>query len=129
MTDLFQLADEPPPNQPGPDANECHCQPGDTQYLLAIEEGQAVLLHAACGKKPSALGEWRDLVDMNPIPVTVEWESECDGSEWHGDHRCDCNSWAQVTATSVPKDVRVAALNAYRQAAAASQQQNLGPRA
>ena len=117
MTDLhFHLVDEPADDNSDYDDTGCQCPPGNNQYLLEIEEGQVVLVHAACGKKPSyTWGDWQDLVYMNPIPVTVDWERDCDGSAWHGDHRCDCDSWVQVTATSVPEDVRAAALEQSRQ--------------
>lgn len=118
MTDVrfFQLADEPASDNPGPDDSGCQCPPGDNQFLLEIEEGQAVLIHAACGKQPPAnWGDWHDLVSMGPIPVTVGWERECDGSEWHGEHRCDCDSYVVVDATSVPEDVRTEALTLSHQ--------------
>jgi hypothetical protein len=116
MTALnFEPAEEPATDVPDLDANDCHCKPGDNQYLLEIEDGQPVLRHAACGKQPP--GDWEDwgeLVYMNPIPVTVEWERDCTGSAWHGLSMCDCNMWVQVTATSVPEDVRDAALELSR---------------
>ena len=93
------------------DETGCQCPPGDKQYLLEIEEGQAVLVHASCGKRPPAnWGDWNDLVFMGPIPVTVEWEKECDGSPWHGMNPCDDGSYIVVTATSVPEHVRAEAL-------------------
>lgn len=120
MTTLnFQPVDEPAEDNPDYDDTGCQCPSGDNQYLMEIEEGQAVLVHATCGKQPShTWGDWHDLVYMNPIPVTVEWERNCDGSMWHGDHRCDCDSWVQVTATSVPEDVRAGALELSRKHAA-----------
>jgi hypothetical protein len=120
MTDLFQLADEPFPDEHDLDSDGCQCKPADNQYLLSVDEGQAVLIHAACGKQPPRnWGDWHDLVGMDPIPVTVEWEANCSGSTWHGDHRCDCDHWVEVSATSVPEDVRAAALKTSREHAAA----------
>ena len=112
MTDLhFQPVDEPTPDNEDYDDTGCQCPPGDNRYLLEIEEGQAVLVHAACGKQPSySWGDWHDLVSMGPIPVTVNWERECDGSPWHGMTRCDCDSYVVVEATSVPENVRTKAL-------------------
>jgi hypothetical protein len=48
---FFQIADEPAADNPGYDDSGCQCPPGDTKYLLGIEEGQAVLVHVACGKQ------------------------------------------------------------------------------
>lgn len=113
MTDLnfFQLADEPASENEDYDETGCACPPGDNQFLLEIEEGQAVLVHAACGKQPpAAWGDWNEFVTMAPIPVTVGWESECDGSPWHGMTPCDCDAYVVVEATSVPEDVRAAAI-------------------
>lgn len=122
MTDLnfFQLADEPADDNPDYDDTGCQCPP-DGKFILEIEEGQAVLVHAACGKQPPATwGDWHDLVSMAPIPVTVGWERECggNGSEWHGDHRCDCDAYVAVEATSIPENVRAEALPLSRKHAA-----------
>ncbi|MFD9004433.1 hypothetical protein ACFV0T_26330 [Streptomyces sp. NPDC059582] len=117
MTDLnfFQLAEDPAPDNEDYDDAGCQCPPGDDQFLLEIEEGQAVLVHAACGKRPSAnWGDWQDLVVMDPIPVTVKWQTDCDGNRWHGITPCDCDYWVQVTASSVPEDVRTTALDLAR---------------
>lgn len=115
----FQPIDEPAADNPDYDDTGCQCPPGDTNYLLTIEEGQAVLIHAACGRAPSyTWGDWQDLVTMNPIPVSVEWDTDCDGSPWHGMDPCDCDHWVQVTATSVPEDVRAGALELSRKHAA-----------
>jgi hypothetical protein len=116
MTSInFQLAEEPSSDNEDYDDFGCQCPPGDNQYLLEIEEGQAVLVHAVCGKQPPlSWGDWQDLVYMSPIPVTVEWERECDGSPWHGLTPCDDGSYVQVTATSVPEDVRTEALELSR---------------
>jgi hypothetical protein len=108
---FFQIADEPAADNPGYDDSGCQCPPGDTKYLLGIEEGQAVLVHVACGKQPPASwGDWTDLVTMNPIPVSVEWDTDCDGNSWHGMDPCDCDHWVRVTATSVPENVRTETL-------------------
>lgn len=116
--DFFQLAEQPDPDEDY-QHDECQCPRGDNQFLLEIEEGQAVLVHAACGKQPpSDWGDWHDLVSMAPIPVTVKWESECDGSMWHGMDRCDHGSNIVVEATSVPEDVRASALELTRKHAA-----------
>jgi hypothetical protein len=119
----FQLVTEPATDDPGYDDSGCQCPPGDTNFLLEIEEGQAVLVHAACGKQPPASwGDWNDLVSMNPIPVSVELETDCDGSPWHGMDPCDCDHWVQITATSVPEDVRTAALDLSRKHANAAKE-------
>lgn len=97
------------------DDGSCQCQPADSAYLLEIEEGQAVLIHATCGRPPSSTwGDWQEFVTMNPIPVNVEWDTDCDGSPWHGMDPCDCDHWVQVTATSVPENVRTEALELSR---------------
>ena len=115
MTALnFQPA-EPTDDNPDYDDTGCQCPPGDNQYLLEIDEGRATIVHATCGRTPPyQWGDWEDLVYMNPIPVTVDWERNCDGSAWHGDHRCDCDAWVQATATSIPEDVRQTALDLSR---------------
>jgi hypothetical protein len=112
MPDIyFEPVDEPTADNLDYDDTGCQCPPGDNQYLMEIEEGQAVLVHATCGKQPpSSWGDWQEFVVMNPIPVTVEWATDCDGNRWHGLDPCDCDYWVQVTATSVPEDVRAAAL-------------------
>jgi hypothetical protein len=117
MTDLnFFLADEPAQDNPDYDETGCQCPPGDNNYLLELEEGQAVLVHATCGLRPPAnWGDWNEVVSMAPIPVTVEWEPECDGSTWHGLTACDHGAYIVVTATSVPEDVRAQALEASHQ--------------
>jgi hypothetical protein len=112
---FFQIAEEPPSENEDYDDTGCQCPPGDNQFLLEIDEGQAVLVHAACGKQPpSSWGDWQEFVHMNPIPVSVEWDTDCDGSPWHGMDRCDCDHWVQVEATSVPEDVRAGALELSR---------------
>ncbi|MFM9780428.1 hypothetical protein [Streptomyces scabiei] len=96
---FFQVADEPAPDNCDYDDGGCQCPPGDNNYLLELDEGQTSLTHAACGKQPSSSwGDWQDLVFMNPIPVTVEWERECDGSPWHGLTACDDGSFIRVEA-------------------------------
>jgi hypothetical protein len=107
-------------DEPDLEAHECHCQPADDRYLLTIEEGVAVIVHRACGKQPpSTRGDWQDLVVMDqPLPVTAKWVPECDGSEWHGDHRCDCGATVQLTAASAPKNAATAPLELSRKHAA-----------
>lgn len=108
----FQPA-EPADDNPDYDDTGCQCPSGDKNYLLEIDEGQAVLIHATCGKPPShTWGDFQDLIGMDPIPVTVEWENECTG--WHYETSCDCDHWVRVTATSVPEDVRKQALELTR---------------
>jgi hypothetical protein len=82
-----------------PDPDECSCElPVDPRYLLQIEEGSVSLTHAACGKQPpTAWGDWHDLIDMQPIPVTLEWTPECDGYPWHGLTACDHGAYIEVT--------------------------------
>lgn len=120
MPDLyFSPIDEPVTENEDYDDTGCACPPGDNQFLLEIEEGHAVLVHAACGKQPpAAWGDWHDLVSMAPIPVTVNWERECDGSPWHGMTPCDDGAYVVVEAASVPEDVRAAALELTRKHAA-----------
>ncbi|MCX4571608.1 hypothetical protein OOK48_35395 [Streptomyces viridodiastaticus] len=120
MTSInFHPVEDPGPDNPDYDDTGCQCPPGDNQYLLEIEEGQATLVHATCGKTPSyTWGDFQELVVMDPIPVTVNWESDCDGSPWHGLNPCDCDHWVQITATSVPEDIRTSALELSRKHAA-----------
>ncbi|MEW1565742.1 hypothetical protein AB0454_22485 [Streptomyces sp. NPDC093509] len=82
----------------GYDSSGCPCNPADAQYTLEIDEGGCALIHTACGKQPpSHWGDWTDLLVMQPVPVTAKWIPNCDGSEWHGDHRCDCGSTLQIS--------------------------------
>ncbi|RSN50516.1 hypothetical protein DMH12_24860 [Streptomyces sp. WAC 04229] len=119
MTTLAFEPAEPSDDNPDYDDTACQCPPGDKNYLLEIDEGQAVLVHAACGKPPSyTWGDWQEFTVMDPIPVTVEWETDCDGNRWHGLNPCDCDHWVRVTATSVPEDVRAQALELTRKHAA-----------
>lgn len=69
---------------------ECPCPDPDDQYLLEVDNGSVFLVHRTCGKQPR--GDYPDLVEMPSIPVTVTVEpyGNCDGSEWHGEYRCDC---------------------------------------
>lgn len=91
MTNLFQLS-EPQPFDEGYAAgdDECSCPNPDDQYLLEIDNGAVFLAHRACGKQPR--GDYMDLVEMARIPVTIKAHpyGNCDGSEWHGEYRCDC---------------------------------------
>jgi hypothetical protein len=115
----FQPVEGPDTDNPDYDDTGCECPPGDNQYLLEIDEGRASLVHAACGKTPPyQWGDWEDLVYMNPIPVTVGWETDCDGNRWHGINPCDCDAWVQAAATSIPEDIRQAALDLSRKHAA-----------
>lgn len=117
---VFRPTNEPAPDNADYEEDGCQCPPTDKQYLLEIEEGHAVLVHATCGKQPPASwGDWHDLASMAPIPVTVTWERECDGSMWHGDRRCDDDTYLIIEATSVPDDVREGALERTRQYIAA----------
>lgn len=99
MTDLFELS-EPRPFTEEDVAladSECHCAEPDDQYELSVDEGGVHLTHKACGKQPA--GDYLELVEMAPIPVTVKAEpyAGCDGSQWHGEYRCDCGVILLVT--------------------------------
>lgn len=94
----FFFAPAPEPEGPEGHPDECSCKPADSQYLLTIEEGASVLIHAACGKQPPGTwGDWGDLVTMDQIPVTLEWTPECNGTMWHGYIQCDHGSYIQLT--------------------------------
>lgn len=90
MTSPFQLVDGQSDDQAKPADVECSCPNPDDQYLLELDNGAVFLTHRACGKQPA--GDYTDLVEMLRIPVTVKAEpyGNCDGSEWHGEYRCDC---------------------------------------
>ncbi|MFJ7990352.1 hypothetical protein [Streptomyces sp. NPDC096351] len=107
----FQPAIDPSQEDPtGPDASACHCPADSSAYLLEIEEGHPVLTHTACGKPPpQEWGDWEDLITMDPIPVTLAWNSDCDGSAWHGEHRCECDAWAELTPTTTEQQRALAA--------------------
>lgn len=98
MTDLFQLS-EPQPFDVGLAAgtDECPCPTPDDQYLLEIDAGSVFLTHKACGKTPRG-DWWQDSLSLLQVPVTVTPVPYgiCDGSEWHGEHRCDCGVVAVV---------------------------------
>lgn len=97
MTDLFRIVEPQEANQPHPSDSECGCPNPDDQYLMEIDAGSVSLIHKACGKQ--ARGDYLDLVEMAPIPVTVTAVpyGGCDGSEWHGEYRCDCGISLVVT--------------------------------
>ncbi|MFF1574823.1 phiSA1p31-related protein [Leifsonia sp. NPDC058292] len=92
MTDLFAATEGPQDVA----ADECPCPNPDDQYLMEIDEGGVTLTHKACGKQPR--GDYLDLVCLPQTPVTVKAEpyGNCDGREWHGDHRCDCGIYLDV---------------------------------
>lgn len=104
MTHPFHPA-EPDALVPDPTQDaQCACLNPDDQYLLEIDNGAVFLVHKACGKQPA--GDYTDLVEMRPIPVTLTAEpyGNCDGREWHGDYRCDCGVAlvATINLRSVP---------------------------
>jgi hypothetical protein len=79
------------PSDPDTTANtECVCPNPDDQYVLEVDAGSVFLIHKACGKQPA--GDYLDLLQVDRIPVTVTAYpyGNCDGSQWHGEHRCDC---------------------------------------
>jgi hypothetical protein len=93
----------------------CQCKPADDQYLMEVDEGQASLVHKACGKIPN-WGDYQEFLIMNSamaVPVTARWESDCDGQLWHGDHMCDCDHWVVLSpaATEPPKTLTEAEKN------------------
>jgi hypothetical protein len=90
MTILFQPATPQDPDQHHPGEQECSCLSPDDQYLLEVDNGSVFLIHQACGKQPA--GDYTDLIEMPRMPVTVTAHpyGNCDGSEWHGEYRCDC---------------------------------------
>lgn len=107
----FEMVEGWDPDKPGDHENYddggCTCPPGDDRYLLEIEEGGVGLVHIACGKQPSyKWGDWNDLVQMNPVPVTVEWQTNCDGSPWHGMTPCDCDHWIQITPSPTAPEIQ-----------------------
>jgi hypothetical protein len=98
VTEIHFFPADPADDNPDYDDTGCPCKPGDNRYQLEIDEGGVILIHVPCGKQPSASwGDWGDLVYMDPIPVTVKWDTNCNGSAWHGDRRCECDRWIQVT--------------------------------
>lgn len=91
-----------PEDVPTADAYECPCPTPDDQYLLEIDEGSVLLAHKACGKAPRG-DWWQDNLSLMQVPVTVTAVpyGTCDGSEWHGEHRCDCGKVAALTLQPV----------------------------
>jgi hypothetical protein len=90
------------------DDSGCPCKPADDQFLLSVEEGQASLVHKACGKPPRNWGDYQDQITMNSaltVAVTARWETDCDGQRWHGMNPCDCDHWVVLTpaAAEPPK--------------------------
>ncbi|WP_331764781.1 phiSA1p31-related protein [Streptomyces sp. NBC_01238] len=91
MADLFKLSEPQPFDEECAAGDyDCQCPNPDDQYLLEIDNGSVFLVHRACGKQPR--GDYLGLVEMGRIPVTIKAEpyGNCDGSEWHGEYRCDC---------------------------------------
>jgi hypothetical protein len=92
------VEDALPDDDPHPSEFECPCPNPDDQYLMDIDGGSVSLTHKACGKPPR--GDWMmESLAMDPVPVTVKGVpyGNCDGSQWHGDRRCDCGELADVT--------------------------------
>lgn len=108
MTDLYQwLTTVPSTGQDvALDESECPCPKPDGQYELSIDAGSVLLTHKACGKQPR--GDYLDLVEMAPIPVTVKAEPYrgCDGGAWHGEYRCDCGTTLLVTPNVQPSTTK-----------------------
>ncbi|MEU9703028.1 phiSA1p31-related protein [Streptomyces sp. NPDC047981] len=86
-----------PANEPDATEYGCTCPTPDDQYLLEIDEGSVLLTHKACGKSPRG-DWWQDSSSLMQVPVTITSVpyGACDGSEWHGEHRCDCGRVAVV---------------------------------
>lgn len=107
MTDTlgFHPVSDPVPTIDEYIAQECRCPQPDDQYLLQIEEGSAFITHAACGNPPP--GDWGDYqleLMLDSIPVRLQSTPNCDGSEWHGEHRCDCGSSLVITVDGLETD-------------------------
>ena len=70
-----------------PWAAECRCSlKDDPRCTLDVEEGQASLIHVACGR--SLWLEREDIFAEFPVKVTIETCANPGG--WHGMERCDC---------------------------------------
>ncbi|TXS50153.1 phiSA1p31-related protein [Streptomyces sp. t39] len=80
-----------------PSEYECPCPAPDDQYLLTIDEGGVFLTHKACGKAPRG-DWWQESLSLTQVPVTLTHEpyGTCDGSQWHGEHQCDCGTIAVI---------------------------------
>ncbi|MET7713726.1 phiSA1p31-related protein [Streptomyces sp. NPDC005407] len=98
----FVDAPEPVAEQQGDTTSTCGCAEPDDQYLLEIDEGSVHLTHQACGKPPRG-DWWQDTLSLAQVPVTltVEPYGNCDGTEWHGEHRCDCGVIAAADVTNL----------------------------
>lgn len=103
LTDLTlrPIDDDIPDDAPDLDTGGCRCTESDGKCQLEIDAGSVIVTHLACGKQLQG-DWWVDALQLDPIPVQVKVESHCDGSEWHGDHRCDCDYWAQITIDGLP---------------------------
>ncbi|MFE6126669.1 hypothetical protein ACFQ6Q_00130 [Streptomyces sp. NPDC056437] len=103
MPGFFELA-EPAAYADTPDDAEygCPCPAPDDQYLLEIDEGSVLLTHKTCGKSPRG-DWWQDCLSLMQSPVTlaVVPYGGCDGSEWHGEYRCDCGVVAALALQPV----------------------------
>ncbi|GAA3153712.1 phiSA1p31-related protein [Streptomyces rectiviolaceus] len=95
MPDLFASTEGPVDLA----ADECSCPTSDGQFLMEIDAGSVLLTHKACGKEPR--GDYHDLLNLPQIPVTVTATPyrNCDGSEWHGEYRCDCGIYLYATVS------------------------------
>ena len=73
-----QLAEMGPPT-------ECECEKREGTHTLVVEEGQASVLHDACGLPLWFLPE----DTFAEFPVTVKVEDCGNPGGWHGDIRCE----------------------------------------
>jgi hypothetical protein len=74
------------------------------RFTLAIEEGTPFLKCAACGQAPRWIEDLDTVfIEMNPVPVSVTQEFECENpGGWHGLERCD-HGWAIVITPATPE--------------------------
>lgn len=71
----------------------CQCSERKADdYTLEIEEGSAVVLHAACGKQPWFMfNDFELCVSMSPQKIVVAEHTGCSGHECYSGS-CDCGA-------------------------------------
>jgi hypothetical protein len=90
-TDLEDLAEEDP---------VCECKNPSDRFVASLSEGRIELRHKDCGLPPSFThGDWRDLVEMNDIEVSLKWVSSGVHNPFVEGCGCDCDHYIELTPT------------------------------
>lgn len=105
MVDFWEKAVlvEAPATEPEPEGCQHGCHGGKPEqnlWRLSVNEGQASVACATCGCLFDGLADGNEGLEMDPIPVRLEYMSNCTGSHYFEGGICDCGYWFQATPTS-----------------------------